>query len=377
MQLIVLLGFISLFADITYEGARSILGPYLFVLGASSVFVGFIAGFGEFLGYFLRIFFGYLADKLKNYWLFIFIGYFLNLLSVPLLAFANNYIFAGILILTERIGKAIRTPSRDTIISYMGAKYGQGYAFGLHELIDQFGAFAGPTLIFIILFFSKINYKVAFLSLLIPAIISILILIYVYQKFKYITIENKKEAKFKSIWEEKKFWIYTIAISFVSFGFIDFALISYHYKKFNILSPEIIAILYSVAMIVDAISSFILGKLFDKHGIRVIIFSIALTSFSSILLFIGKSKIFIILGIFLWGISIGSQESIMRAYISNIIKMEERATAFGIFNSIYGFSWFLGSFLLGYVYKISIILFVLISFVFQILGLLVLTKFIK
>lgn len=374
MSLIFFLGIVSLFADITYEGARSIIGQYLFVLGSSSLFVGFIAGFGEFIGYFLRILFGYLADKTKNYWSFMIIGYSLNVFSVPLLAFTNNYLIAGILVLLERLGKAIRTPSRDTIISFIGAKYGSGISFGIHEFLDQIGALSGPLLIFLILSLSKNNYKLSFLILIIPAILCLIFLFWTKIKFSNISEIEIRGKRYESFKSSKKFWIYTIAIGFVSFGFIDFALISYHYKKINLFEPNIIAILYSIAMITDAISSIILGKLFDKFGIKVLLISILLTSFSSPLLFLFNEKMIIFLAIILWGIGIGSQESIMRAYISNIIKKEERATAFGIFNSIYGFSWFIGSLMIGYLYSLSLTYTVILSFSFQIFGLLILLK---
>jgi len=374
VSLIFFLGIVSLFADITYEGARSIIGQYLFVLGSSSLFVGFIAGFGEFIGYFLRILFGYLADKTKNYWSFMIIGYSLNAFSVPLLAFTNNYLIAGILVLLERLGKAIRTPSRDTIISFIGAKYGSGISFGIHEFLDQIGALSGPLLVFLILSLSKNNYKLSFLILIIPAILCLIFLFWTKMKFSNISEIEIRGKRYESFKSSKKFWIYTIAIGFVSFGFIDFALISYHYKKINLFEPNIIAILYSIAMITDAISSIILGKLFDKFGIKVLLISILLTSFSSPLLFLFNEKMIIFLAIILWGIGIGSQESIMRAYISNIIKKEERATAFGIFNSIYGFSWFIGSLMIGYLYSLSLTYMVILSFSFQIFGLLILLK---
>ncbi|MEO0224172.1 MAG: MFS transporter [candidate division WOR-3 bacterium] len=375
MNLIFFLGIVSLFADITYEGARSVIGQYLFVLGSSSLFVGFIAGFGEFIGYFLRILFGYLADKTRNYWSFMIIGYSLNVLSVPLLAFTDNYIIAGILVLLERLGKAIRTPSRDTIISFIGSKYGYGISFGIHEFLDQIGALSGPLLIFVILSLSKNDYKLGFLILIIPAILCLIFLLWTKINFSSVREIEVKRKNYESLKASKKFWIYTIAIGFVSFGFIDFALISYHYKRINLFEPNVIVILYSIAMITDAIASIILGKLFDKFGIRILIISVFLTTFSNPLLFFFNEKTLSFLGIVLWGIGIGSQESIMRAYISNIIKKEERATAFGIFNSIYGFSWFIGSLLIGYLYSISLVYMVVVSFLFQIFGLLILLKF--
>lgn len=375
MSLIFLLGIVSLFSDITYEGARSVIGQYLFVLGSGSLFVGFIAGFGEFIGYFLRILFGYLADKTKNYWSFMIIGYSLNVLSVPLLAFTNNYIIAGILVLLERLGKAIRTPSRDTIISFIGSKYGYGISFGIHEFLDQIGALSGPLLIFVILSLSKNDYKLGFLILIIPAILCLIFLLWTKINFSSVREIEVKTKNYESLKASKKFWIYTIAIGFVSFGFIDFALISYHYKKINLFEPNVIVILYSIAMITDAIASIILGKLFDKFGIRILIISVFLSAFSNPLLFLFNEKVFSFLAIILWGIGIGSQESIMRAYISNIIKKDERATAFGIFNSIYGFSWFIGSLLIGYLYSVSLTYMVILSFSFQVFGLLILLKF--
>ncbi|MEO0143928.1 MAG: MFS transporter [candidate division WOR-3 bacterium] len=374
MNLIILLGIVSLFADITYEGARSTIGPYLFILGSSAVFVGFIGGFGEFIGYFLRILFGHLADKTKNYWAFMIVGYSVNVLSVPLLAFTNNYIIAGVLVILERLGKAIRTPSRDTIISFIGAKYGQGLAFGIHEALDQIGAISGPLIISFILFLTNNSYKTSFLFLLIPAIICIIVLIFTAFKYPNPQYIEKEKIIYGSIRKERKFWIYTIAIGFVSFGFAHFILVSYHFKNLNLFNPSTIPLLYTIAMLTDAIFALILGKLFDKYGIKILLLSITLTSFSSPLLFLFNNKLIIIFSIILWGIGVGTQESIMRAYISNIIRREERATAFGIFNSIYGLSWFLGSFILGYLYTISIPLMVAISFLSQIIGIFIILR---
>jgi MFS family permease len=374
VNLIILLGIVSLFADITYEGARSTIGPYLFILGSSAVFVGFIGGFGEFIGYFLRILFGHLADKTKNYWAFMIVGYSVNVLSVPLLAFTNNYIIAGVLVILERLGKAIRTPSRDTIISFIGAKYGQGLAFGIHEALDQIGAISGPLIISFILFLTNNSYKTSFLFLLIPAIICIIVLIFTAFKYPNPQYIEKEKIIYGSIRKERKFWIYTIAIGFVSFGFAHFILVSYHFKNLNLFNPSTIPLLYTIAMLTDAIFALILGKLFDKYGIKILLLSITLTSFSSPLLFLFNNKLIIIFSIILWGIGVGTQESIMRAYISNIIRREERATAFGIFNSIYGLSWFLGSFILGYLYTISIPLMVAISFLSQIIGIFIILR---
>lgn len=128
-----LLGVVSLFADMTYEGARSITGPYLAVLGASGTVVGLVAGFGELVGYGLRLASGYLSDRTGQYWSFTILGYAINLLAVPLLALADRRDLAVVLIVAERAGRAIRTPARDAMLSHAGGQTGLGWGFGLKE----------------------------------------------------------------------------------------------------------------------------------------------------------------------------------------------------------------------------------------------------
>jgi len=153
LKFILLMGLTSLFADMTYEAARSITGPFLATFGASAALVGFVAGFGEFLGYSLRLVSGYLADKTQRYWMITIIGYFINLLAVPALALAGNWQIASLLIILERAGKAIRTPARDAMLSHAGSHIGMGWAFGVHEALDQLGALVGPLIISVVLYY--------------------------------------------------------------------------------------------------------------------------------------------------------------------------------------------------------------------------------
>ena len=149
-NLIILFGLVSLFGDIAYEGARSVNGPYLKLFAVNAATLGLIAGVGEFLGYALRLVSGYLSDKTKSYWFLTFLGYGL-LVSVPLLSLAGIWQIAALFIILERIGKAIRSPARDTILSQASSQIGTGFGFGLHEAMDQIGAVSGP-LIFTVLF---------------------------------------------------------------------------------------------------------------------------------------------------------------------------------------------------------------------------------
>ncbi|MFN4219890.1 MAG: MFS transporter [bacterium] len=382
-NLLLTLSSVALFSDIVYEGSRSIASPFMYSKEASIIFVSFIAGLGEFINYFFRILFGYLADKTKKYWSFLITGYILTAFSVPLLAFANNYTTVGLLLLTERLGKAIRSPSKDTIISYIGHKYGQGFTFGIHELIDQAGAIIAPLIIGMILIFSNNNYKTAFLFLTIPGIISLILLFFAKLKFSKIIdneiIENKKKENNKktNFLKNKNFWIYILGMSLFGFGFTNFFLISYHYKSLNIFEPSGIAFLYSIAMLFDGLFAIIIGKLFDNFGIKILILCIFLSLLSTPLLFLSAWNWVIVVAIGLWGIGVAMQESVMKSYISNITSVDERATAFGIFNSIYGISNLVGAAILGYFYKFSVINMILFSVFLQLLGILFLAIIIK
>ena len=152
LKFVVLLGVVSLFADMTYEGARSITGPYLAILGASATAVGIVAGFGELIGYALRLVSGYISDRTGKYWTVTLFGYFINLLAVPLLALAGSWEVAAFLMITERMGKAIRNPSRDAMLSHATQSIGRGWGFGLHEAMDQIGAILGPLIVATVLY---------------------------------------------------------------------------------------------------------------------------------------------------------------------------------------------------------------------------------
>jgi hypothetical protein len=172
VRFIVLLGMVSLFADMTYEGARSITGPYLGALGASATVVGIVAGLGELLGYAARVLSGWLGDRTQRYWTITIFGYVLNLFAVPLLAAASSWEIAACLMIAERTGRAIRSPARDAMLSHAASQTGLGWGFGLHEAMDQTGAVVGPLIVSITLYL-QFGYSWAFAILLVPALASI------------------------------------------------------------------------------------------------------------------------------------------------------------------------------------------------------------
>ncbi len=366
LRFIVLLGIVSLFADMTYEGARSINGQYLSYFGASATVVGFVAGFGELIGYTLRIISGYFTDKTKQYWTIIFSGYVINLLAVPALAFTGNWELASMLMVIERAGKAIRVPARDALIAKASKEIGSGTGFAIHEALDQIGAFLSPLLISASIF-CKGSYKTSYLLLLIPALIALAVLYFIFKNFKNNSSLKVKLVSVQTKGFSKNFWLYVIAMSFIALGYADFPIIAYHIKKHILFSEGWIPALYSLAMIVDAIAALILGKLFDRIGLKILIFTVVLSSLFSPLIFLGNQNM-IIFGVVLWGIGMGALESIVKSEISSIVSESKMATAFGTFNFFFGIFWFLGSATIGILYDISINYLVMFSLLAQLIS---------
>jgi MFS family permease len=363
LRFVLLLGIVSLFADMTYEAARSITGPFLSVLGGSAATVGFTAGLGELFGYGLRFFSGLLSDKTKKYWLITIVGYIVNLIAVPLLALANHWELAAVLIVTERIGKAIRNPARDAMMSYAAKTVGTGWALAVHEALDRVGAIAGP---FIVMFAwaIKVSSHFAFGVFPIPAILAIMVLViarltYPHPK-KLETAENViKRDKFPSA-----FWIYLAAVALVAAGFADFPLIAYHIKSHNFLADKWIPLLYACAMAIDGASALVFGRLYDKKGLLSLMAAIAISSVFALFAFSFQPAL-IIAGILLWGIGMGAQESIIRSVVADMVPTERRGTGFGLFNTGYGLAWFLGSALMGILYGFSLTSLIIFSILSQ------------
>lgn len=352
LRFVVLIGIVSLFSDMTYEGARSINGPFLAILGASGAVVGIVSGLGELIGFSIRLVSGYFSDKTKSYWATTFFGYAINLIAVPLLALAGNWQIAAVLMVIERIGKGIRVPPRDAMLSYATHQMGRGWGFGLHEALDQLGAITGPLIVAAVLYFRD-GYKTGYTLLLVPALLALGVLTtarFLYPRPQDLEISQTR-LQFQGF--SKSFWLYVLAAAFIAAGFADFPLIAYHFQKASIASETMIPILYAVAMGVDAIAALIFGRLFDRLGLTTMMLVAFLSAFFAPLVFFGGFSL-AILGMALWGIGMGAQESIMRAAIGGMIAPEQRGTAYGLFNTVYGFAWFVGSVLIGVLYDVSI-----------------------
>jgi len=368
MYFIILLGIVSLFGDVTYEGARSVTGPYLATLGASASVVGLVAGIGEFVGYALRLASGYLVDRAKAYWPLTFIGYGL-LLSIPLLAFAGYWQLAAVLIILERMGKAIRSPARDTMLSYATKEVGRGWGFAVHEALDQIGAVIGPV-VFSLVFLFHGGYREGFTLLWIPALLTLVVLAIARKKVPSPQkLEASGETSKPNIQGKlpRVFWFYTVFTLFSVAGFANFQLISYHLKVQAIVPDVQIPIIYAIAMGVDALAALLAGKTYDRIGL-ISLLAVPLLTLPIPFLAFSHSYSLVLMGIILWGVVMGIQETIMRAAIADITPVERRGFAYGIFNTAYGAGWFLGAALMGLLYELSINYLILFAVIMELIS---------
>jgi MFS family permease len=366
LAFVTLLGITSLFADMVYEGGRSISGPYLALLGASGTVVGVVAGLGELLGYTLRLFTGYASDRTRRYWTLTITGYTLTALVVPALALAGSWHLAAVLLVLERIGKGIRSPSKDTLLSQATKVIGHGKGFGLHELLDQIGAVAAPLLLAAILVWRN-DYRIAFALLLIPGILSIAVLLLARTRSPQTEDAPPRPTQLTTAGFSRSFWWYIAAVGLIAAGYVDFPLIAFHVERANIAPVPWIPVLYAVAMGVDAGTALIFGALFDRIGFVTLAVAGLLAAFFAPLAFAGSLPL-VIIGMVLWGIGMGAQESVLRATIAQMTPLERRGTAYGVFNTGYGLCWFAGSALLGVLYDFSLLALIGVSVGLQVLA---------
>ena len=362
---VVLLGVVSLFADMTYEGSRSIWGPFLGTLGATGAMVGLVAGGGELLGYVLRLFTGALADKTGRYWAITILGYAVNLLAVPALALAGNWPVAAGLVILERSGKALRTPARDAMLSYAAKDMGgAGWAFGLHEALDSIGGVLGPLIAALVLFLHG-GYRHAFAWLLLPALAALATLAVARIKFpqpqELDAAPTPQVSDAKALRDLK---IFLAATALIAAGYSDFALIAFHLARDHIVATDVVPTFYALASLAGGATALALGKLFDRQGLSVLLWATLVPALYAPLVFLGGPWA-ALAGMVLWGIGFGAHDSLFRAAVAQRIPRERRATVMGVFNAIYGTAWFAGSALLGVLYDIGPLYTVIAALVLQ------------
>ena len=384
MLFIILFGIVSLFSDMTHEGASSIRGAYLSLLGASAATIGFISGLGELVGYSMRYVFGRLTDKSKQYWPMTIAGYVLDIIAVPALALVgeHGWIAACVLLVIQRMGKAIKKPAKDTIMSFAASQEGVGKSFGIQDVLDQIGAFIGPVLLYLVMLFKTEGttfeiYSTCFAVLAIPGAITLILLIVTRCKFpnpEHFEPEPKEYVPFKI---KKEFILYIAGISLFAFGFIDYSIIIMHVSRTYshlasglsetsaLVSTGSLPLLYAGAMLVDAVAALFFGMMYDKNGVKALVWSTVISAPFAVFVFAFDSVPMLLIGVALWGVGMGAQESILKAAVTSMVPKASRATGYGVFECSFGAFWFLGSWLMGVLYDVSIPAMIAVSVIAQ------------
>ncbi len=373
MAFVVLFGTIDLLGDANYEGGRSLVGQFLQLLGSSAFVVGVAVGAGEFLGYALRFISGSIADRTGQYWRVTLIGYAVQLFALPLLAFVGQWQIAVALLFAERIGKGIRNPSRDAMLSFATKEMGRGWGFGLHEAMDQTGAVVGPALMSAVLLFrggtpDLDGYRVGFLVLFVPAVLSMAFLLVARSVFPRPRSLEPVAPRASTKGLGRRFWIYVIGSGLVAAGFVDFALIAYHFEAKKVVAAELVPLLFSGAMIISAPAALLTGRLFDRWPLATLIVAFGLAAFAAPLVFLGSVAL-VIVGMALWGLAMALENSVLRAAIADFVPPDRRAYGYGLFALVFGIFWFAGSALMGALYDVDVNYLVLFSVVSQLAAL--------
>ena len=387
MVFIVLFGIVSLFSDMTHEGASSIRGAYYTLLGASAGTIGFVSGLGELVGYSMRYVFGKLTDKTKKYWHMVIFGYVIDVLAVPALALVgeHGWIAACILLIIQRMGKAIKKPAKDTIMSFAATQEGVGKSFGIQEVLDQIGAFLGPVLLYVVMLFRTEGttferYAFCFAVLAIPGAITLILLLVTKYKFPNPEKFEPEPKEYITFIMKKEFVFYITGISLFALGFIDYSLIIMHISKTYaglagtltetpaLVTSGTLPLLYAGAMLIDAVSALLFGLLFDKKGTAALVISTIISAPFAVFVFGFHTEPILLIGIALWGIGMGAQESILKAAVSTMVPKTSRATGYGIFECSFGIFWFLGSWLLGVLYDTNLSVMIIVSVAAQLLA---------
>ncbi|HEY6327072.1 MAG TPA: MFS transporter [Candidatus Cybelea sp.] len=363
LRFVAIMGVVNLFADMTYEGARGVGGAFLGHLGASGAAVGVVAGGGELAGYVIRLVSGAIADRTGRYWLEAWVGYAINVLCVPALALAGSWPAAAGLMIGERVGRGIRKPVMAAVLSEAGHTIGTGRVFGLNEALDQIGATAGPLLVAFAI--ARAGYSLGFGILIVPALLTLAFLVAATVAGRAIAPHAESDGAIVA--DPRAFRRYAIGGALIAAGYVDFALIAFRFARDHVVGVAAISLWFAVAMAVGAISAPILGRLFDRSGKIVVAPAIVLTSAATPLAFLGTGAV-AQAGAALWGVGTAVQDALLLALIAGVIARGRRATAFGLYDLVFGVAWFAGSAIAGMLLDQSILALVIFSTLAQLLA---------
>jgi MFS family permease len=355
-----------------YEGARSVTGPLLASLGASAVLVGLVSGAGEATALLMRLVFGSWADRRRNYWTLTFVGYGLTAVCVPALAITPFLAGAGlalacVLIMGERLGKAVRSPAKTALLAHAAAAVGLGRGFGVHQALDQIGAVAGPLLVAAVVAAVGTIWP-AMAVLIIPGAVAMLLLVRIWRSMGNPIVSDEdtsphettaapehRESLFSSLHGRLPgvFWLFAGASAAISAGLVTFAVIAYHLTQDHVLSVAAVPLIYAAAMGASALAALGSGWLFDRTrggallGLPLLVSAVPVLAFTS-------TPLIAIAGALLWGAAGGVLDSTVKALVADLVPASRRATAYGVFAAVQGAAAIAGGVMAGALYERSL-----------------------
>ncbi|MCS7136890.1 MAG: MFS transporter, partial [Candidatus Caldarchaeum sp.] len=320
LRVVLMLGLVSLLGDFVYEGGRSVLPDYMRQLGMSAFLVGASLGLAELAGWVARPVGGLVADRTGRYSTLVKAGYG-GLFIIPLIGLISSWYVVVLLAFAERVFKGIRTPSRDAMLVRMRGEVGLGTAFGIHELMDQFGAAAGPLLAIAVLTLFN-STPLVFIAMAAPyaALLAAILLLPSYSEPSKAAVKTRVSRPILH---------YSAAVGLNCAGLLPLPLVLYMVSAAAGASSWLVPAAYTVAMVVDAVAGLILGRAFDRYGGIVVVSAFLLAVLPPV--FIQSSVALLMVCALLVGVVVGAQESVFRAVVAQIAEKEGLGGAYGAY----------------------------------------------
>ncbi len=379
-------GLVSLAADMVSDGARPLGGPLLAQLGASALFVGLVTGAAEAASQGLRLVFGPWADRTGKYWTFTMAGYALTAVCIPLLALtplagAAGLALAAVLLIGDRVGKAVRSPAKTVLLAAAATPVGRGRGFAVHKSLDLAGALLGPLLVSAVLVATG-SLPAAFAVLVIPAAAALAILVWLRRRVRdpgadptapgagpanLPAADDSAEpglvpdplpgpdpgrgrtggsppSAFSSV-----FILFAASAFFWSAGLVAFGVISYHLTAAVAVPVSVIPLLYAGAMGAAAVGALASGVLYDRAGAAVLlILPVLIAAVPVLALAPGAGAA--LAGVLIWGTATGIQDSTVKALVADLVPQPRQGTAYGVFAAFEGAGALAGGALYGALY---------------------------
>jgi MFS family permease len=348
---VVYLGVVSFLTDVSSDMIYPILPLFLTeILGVTFVFVGLIEGIAEGTSSILKVVSGFWSDRVGKRKDLIIFGYSLSGLGKPLLTIASVGWHVLLIRFLDRFGKGVRTSPRDALIAD-SAPDRKGISFGLHRAMDSSGAMVGPFLAFLLLPLLNNNYRTLFLLAAIPALLSIFVLIFFVKEKRRGMPLNDTQFKLKLSDFDRRFKLFLLVTLIFSLGNSTDAFLMLKAKDVGV-GLAMLPLLWLVVNLVYTLFSIPAGYLSDRAGRKVVILLALLFYSLTYLGFAWANKSFQVWLLFaFYGLYYGFANGTMRAFVADLVPGDKKATAYGIFHGILGFTALPASLIFGFLWQ--------------------------